>query len=363
MKRLEDNRLCSHTCAFVFLTMLLLQRPAQSQTPSKEDIWKAWREREAGINSLEARWTQKLILSARLLAESSSSPAAPGSEGPNADVVTPEFPCVLTISGNRLRFESEIPHFGKGFRGDLNRSVRTFDGQIRQSFTAMRERTSRSSIGTIVEAAEAKWWNLLECTPLCLTARPSRLPNSSAAGDWWIDDRNVVVEGRPCVELRSRLKDADPQLRFVRVALVDHRPPHVVRRLLELIRDSPAVQLDLHYSEENDPPWMPIAWEHSMFYRDGELRQGAEAELVSLRLNLEVPDETFRIDYPPATIVTDGRRDSKMFIVDTDGRFLPFTSGRGLPSKGQSPLVYVLIVGIVGIAGAAYWWKRSSRSS
>ncbi len=326
--------------------------------PSIADIWKVWRAQEAGIHSVEVEWSQALILSARLLSESTSSRETTDSSFQEGDVVTPEFPCRLTIAGDRVRSEGSIPSFARNDRGDLDRSIRAFDGRTEQSLTAIAERTSGSSIGGIKEVTATREWSSLQSYPILFAIRPTRIERFADPKNWWIEHKQVDVDGWPCIELRSRLPGGDPALQMTVAVLVDYASPHVIRRFLEVIRDAAVTQLDLHYDPQGDPPWLPTHWEYSTFFRDGELRQGGTGRLVSVSLNLEVPDETFHIQFPAGAVVQDGRRGGNRFIVAADGNMVPFVSGSPRQS-GWNRYLLLLALGI-GLAGAVWWWKRRS---
>jgi len=94
---------------------------------------------------------------------------------------------------------------------------------------------------------------------------------------------------------------------------------------------APWQQIDVDYVMHEDFGWVPQAWTVFTLDEDGRRIDCQEHELESVRINADVSEADFSIDFPPRTLVTDRRDGSpSSFFVEDDGTHRPISEDEKL---------------------------------
>lgn len=338
---------------------------------SLEEIWTALRERQERVQTARVSWTYQLMKSEHGVTDTL---VASGADPKLADDLKSELHTSrLSLAGDRVRYETIIPSFVDNGGGRFVPGISAFDGDEQQFFTRS-SRRDRPSSGSIMTREAFREWGNIHILPLTIALRPLR-PEffGPDPGEWQLVDRPTVVDGRQCVVLERLLPsvpEAEPPGQRGQQAYLD--PAHEFRllRYTNTLDGRVTVQLDARYGEkEGAPAWVPSSWTSSMFGAvTGKLGQSSQNRLTGVVLNEPIPDEHFRIKYPPGTQV---RRintpyDTQMFVAQRDGELVPASPREHLNVAGvpesRWPAWLMLSFGVLILAVAVGWAFRKKRA-
>jgi hypothetical protein len=286
---------------------------ANASPATLDEIAEAWRERQTRIHSGEFEWEEVRITS-RSAADLELGPfdPPPGTE-PKGTVTDREpyrheYRRSLLFEGEKTRFWSAEPiltpkrtHYvdhelTEAFDGRLCRILRDHDFGDSRTFRYQ---------GSVLPADQQQTHFLVDLKALFLHFRAFRL-NESFPDRFRLAGRGVVDDA-PCVILE---RVENPQRRVVESFWVDPRQAFCVRRNVRRAGDVVRRQIDVEYDVDPALGPVPKAWKLLEHFANGELDRSIEATITKARLNHDVADERFDIEFPVGTFVYDATQSS-----------------------------------------------------
>lgn len=325
----------------------------------REAIWTTFQARQQAAETAEVVWNKQFTLAASSANRFRSLAAATQESG--GDVVSPSHTDRFFLSGDRARYETWISSFGGEKDGEQVPSIDAYDGKRHQSLT-------RGTHGTIKDLDSFDGWLNVHLTALVLSLRPLR-PEAfgPTPGKWAIDQRRSVVDGHECIVLVQRTSPR-PDLSRIRRVMLDPERQYLPLRYEAETGGYLSLRVEMRYEQTHSPEWVPSSWT-AAFYRGGDISEQSLNELKEVVLGLDLPDETFTVDYPPGAEVTrvgnsipPGRLapSTQHLVMSKSGSLVPRrqeVAQQTMSGWGKWPA----ILGAVGMAllgGALLLWRR-----
>jgi hypothetical protein len=309
------------TCLAVLLVACIsgTARAADGDEAAKvlDDVLGAWKERESRVRTARFAWNETCYISAgaRMPRHSGASIVLL----PAADV-TFDRSATLVLSGHLLRYSREGPVWDD-FLGELvNRShVSTFDGENSRSFYSDDEMVPRrfKPVGFDNNEARNLQSNYYMLAPVLLTFRAgSSDVGGRDFGALTLSSKTATVDGRPCAIVARDDKKAN----LVEEFWVDtHRDYLIVR--VERSLPGKVTSLEVSYQNDTTHGWVPSAWKWSATGpQSGRVFEQATATVTHYEINADIPQEEFRFDFPPGTVVRDMRREKDYIQLQGDDK-------------------------------------------
>ena len=134
-------------------------------------------------------------------------------------------------------------------------------------------------------------------------------------------------------------------------------------------------KLDISYERDAVEGWYPAAWTGMSLFSSGRIAMQFTAKVANYEINPKIPRADFQLDFPPGTIVADGRFGNSHYIVKPDGTKREISNGEmlaGIPferllatdtDEGMSRTRRVMRISaacatIVVIFTLFVWWLR-----
>ncbi|MBA3316109.1 MAG: hypothetical protein H0T47_22825 [Planctomycetaceae bacterium] len=336
------------------LWVLLVALEGSLAAGVREEIWQVLAQRQEAAHTASVAWQKE-----SLVAGSTQPPDEHGNR--QEDLALPRHPCTLIVSGNQARFETQIASFANKHRGVLIPHIDAFDGTNKQTFS---DGTS-GPWGVIQESDSFEEWRNVNLYGLTLNLRPLR-PEAfgTIPSDWNVEDRPAVVDGRACVVLTRPVEKA------IYHAYFDRNAGDLLMRYEKTFVGRVASRTDMRYDSMMEPPWLPVSWVTTF----GSDRSVNEVEQVSL--GIEVPDATFKIEYPAGTRISvlgsprdaakrGGVVSEKMFIVGEKGSLVPRRKVIAEETKNPEWALWpwtLAGIGVVVLAAALLLRRRRSEA-
>lgn len=331
--------------------------PAVAVAAEKDQIWQTFADRQAAAETASLSWRQSTLASPSrngLSIEQASDSTKADSSPVNKKQA---HPVLLILAGDRVRYESSIRAFAGGRDGDLVPSVVAYDGKRNQSLT-------NEEFGGMKDMDAFDEWSNIALFGAVLNLRPLR-PEffGESPAKWTVEDSPSVIDGRRCVVLSHRRPRG-----FVTHVHLDPEKNYVPLRYASLRGDRPSARVDMHYERTEEPTWIPSSWT-STFYAGGRPSHVYRIEVQEVVLGLEVPDETFTIEYPPGAELTvvEGPihtpESEKRVVVAQTGELVPHRLAVAEATKDSGWGWWYLVLVALGVAvlGGALWlWRREA---
>lgn len=301
------------------------------EQPTLTDIERIWRERQNAVDTARLTWRYERTLSSDSVRQSISDSKDERFAAPKAQGLTlAADQCSFILAQERVRYESIGASFVSGEQGAAVPHLSAFDGQVQQYLNDRTRRPNQRSHGSLLSLNEFDEWGNVDLLPLVFALRPLR---AEAFGPdparWRVDQRPGVIDGRECVVIRSRPPDAPAEIQSTNTAYLDRERGFVPLRVTAANDGQVIIKLDMRYDRDGPYSWIPTDWTSTWFTRSGEMHNVSQVRQVEIvMLNEPVSDETFRITFPPGTVISDRRGKKKsdpmnLLIVQDNGSWKP----------------------------------------
>lgn len=341
--RLDDDQLWrSSTLVCAVSLCLSVARPgcAQEHTgppPELKAIFDNWSRREAAIRSFEVHWTReerRLIPTESVEPDQATDDAA---ASPRSEICTTSYN--LVVDGSRYRYSRSGDQWLRtAKRAAEFEELQVWDGEL--TFSFFRDPAASfprgivdkgppvyDVLGSDVQALCPKLAFRPLNPALRTTINPSRLT---------LAKRDEFHEGRRCVVLeqiqRSRGPGKPPQFRYE--LWIDHSRASLPVRVVAYQNEFRTSDLTIQYRHDDQFAWMPAGW---TFRRYGRTPQAphwtTESVVTALEVNSSIPEETFRLDFPPGSMVGDktAARSPLFYVIRLDGTRRDLQRDEGSP--------------------------------
>lgn len=282
-----------------------------------ERIQAVWQARAEQIQTVEAEWEDVTVTFART------------GNGPNSTPVPAEdFSVtntgVMWIDGDRFRVRPRdtcYVHF-------LDRVVTedlefAFDGEEYTSFNRRYIESRWPMLGNIignkpwqVGTPQISPWG----TGIMACFRPWNDPfYNLLSGEWEVADEPAVHDGVRCIVLR----EMHGRIERHRALVSDDSEFRLLELSMPLNTPVPSIVHTFTYRDDAEHGYLPVAWERVLQPFGEELESAYTCTVTSLKVNEPLASATFRVDFPPRTLV--GVRGEGYAVVLDDGEMRPVT--------------------------------------
>lgn len=353
--------------AALFLAVLPGGAQQRGTDKLREEIRKAWQDRESRIKSARVAWVEKTTIPKGHL--TNLLPAGPTRDEalqqmgiPKGAVVPPQdttfdVPVTVVLKDGALKVTRE----GRSWDGKKRDYVRTprvtsFDGSLESNLHPDGTPLVRFPSGSIHKAKRPREATVLHNVPVFMTLRPT----TPGMLPWSLDDLDVVsqdtkIRGQACVELQRRRGGHIQRL------WLDRDKGYSLVRYSETVDGRAVTSLDIQHKKDTTASWFPVAWSLALRRANGQLLDSVQARLREYELNPTLEKKDLTITFPPGAGVSDrAATPPGYFVVRPDGSRRHLSpeerqrtakaraSGVPLedePDIARSPLRWPLIVG------------------
>lgn len=293
-------------CLLMSPAILRADESVDSSSVSREQIIKAWADREKKVTSAQFEWTEVRSTTGLFLL-------------PDESIVEPDVPqykvkSSLSLKGTQLRHTFRKSTWQKDAPRGENQYVSVSNGKTSKiylppGYVSEYPRGHASQIASSDETSSAY------LKPFLWSFRTS-LPRVFAAPveKFQLKPERVLSQGIECVVM---CYEASPTNSFELWA--DPSRDFLIVRQLFLNDGRVGNQLDIDYQQdEKTQLWIPQEWKFSLLDGSGQPILSVHGELTRAVINPNLPDSQFEYEFPPGTWVhEDGSREH---IVLADGR-------------------------------------------
>jgi RNA polymerase sigma factor (sigma-70 family) len=305
----------------------LAHQVADQANAGIDEIVKAWRAREQRVNSFSATWKVKhTYVKGSLL-----NPKLPERINPNgllvpAEDYTFQGECALKSQGSKARYEYQWELWNTQLsKFNPSTQVDVFDGVTNTLFHLRKNGLSSASVRPEDYAMP---FGMAENRAILLALRPFSLASTGLIFNHLaIGPKQTNVNGVDCMVVQDDRGAGftlwiDPKKGFA-----------IVRCVLEEQRWK-RWELNVDWDLGDAKEWLPQRWEFVDFDPDGSVRSRSVGFDVRYELNKALPDSTFEIDYPPFTLIIDGKT-RKEYFVSSDKSKREITPQELINAKGD----------------------------
>lgn len=327
-------------------------------------VWKEFLSRQQAVETANVVWSMRFYLSVTARENMHERRPRFSTVVGQKPLDLPPTERRLLVSGtNACRYENIGLLFTQEDDGLPYRSIICYgeDGTY-QSFSERAGSVERHT-GRIDHRDAPPVWDALHIKPLILALRPLR-PEAFGAdpSTWDIRSEPAVVDGRACLVLRGYPPAFGSGGPVYELSL-DRSRGYIPLRYVSRDRASGRIysQVDMRYERTEEPTWMPSWWKVDTFFGDGTISEASENEKVQVTLGMTLPTDTFQINYPPGTLVRDGRKGEQHFIIADDGRYVPRREAEArASSNGASWPWLIAAFGAAALGIGLLVWRRAA---
>lgn len=257
-----------------------------------------------------------------------------------AEELTVESDNVLVLDGSKVRVETNHPSWS-GSRFVPSRRVEVSDGRTTTTLFPDGVGSDRRPQGAVDpgvshgEARSARW------LPVTMAVR-GLTPGVTESPLTGLQPGHAVeeIDGDRC---REYTEPGSPGTQ-VRYWLAPTKG-YVVRRARWSGARGVTKQTDVRYREDAAVGWVPSGWVTAEYTPDGRAVVTETVTVTTARLNEPVPEDAFRVAFPPGTLVADAAA-QKEYRVGPDGAWREVDPAERIRLAGRPPQ-----------PGPVTWWQ------
>ncbi len=312
----------------LFPMMLLVTptAPAAAAEPVEEkgkvalsEIAAAWNRREQRIRTGEFEWDELRVMS-RSPTDLKRDPFSPAARtATDQQTYRHQYQRKLLFKDDKLRFfNNESVWFLEQGAYLPYESVQVFDGRV---YKTLEERSVPKRFryqGSVLPGTAEMIHDLIGLKPLFLHFRPSRY-DERFLSRFTVAGHDGVIDDKRCVILQ-RVKDpAGPVLESL---WLDPNHEFCMRRLLSEVGHVVTTRFDVFYDLDATHGPIPTGWKLVERFSNGEFDRSIEATVTTGKVNHQIADDRFTLEFPVKTLVYDAGSSSGAvsYIVRPDGQ-------------------------------------------
>lgn len=321
----------------------------------------SWQHRQSLVKSAHFELTMRQRIPKGAYTKPAKRGDATAIANPPKDVSL-DWKQLFLFDADKMRWESDRPRvMAPDWTPTTKTYIATFNGEVSKSLTKAAGETSDS--GSIREEKGVPEAEAANVRPLMYAFRPFHQASKKLARDRLtvLRDR-PMVEGRPCVAVKSRGIDSPETILWIDPSL----GYSVVREYIAQ-QDKVLFDITVTYTEQPDCGWMPVAWKATSFQPSGTVRNYLDVAVSNFKINPQLPAEAFEVTFPIGALVHD-ERERREAVVNPDGELetvVEWASAEpSRPAGGER--IWLLVGGIGGMLLAVlcvlHIRRRSKRS-
>jgi hypothetical protein len=266
-------------------------------------VLQAWQERQDRTKSLRFRWSgQKTYPKGAIPSRVTSRPGDASKAVTPKEDTTFETHHSLALDGDRIRYHNENKIWSHPRQEFLPQVYDcSYDGRDCKQFWP------RGAVAHPKGVLRSESFNVemnnVNARPVLMTYRAMsphvQLPHAS---ELRLLKERAILDGHSCLILEQHPKFG--QRRLVTM-WVDPDRDYSIVRLLSSAEQKSVLQLTVNYRHDPDYGFVPVSWEVTRGGSSGDEKQSSSAVVSEYNLNVPIPLDEFRIDFPPGTVVTD----------------------------------------------------------
>jgi hypothetical protein len=257
-----------------------------------------------------------------------------------AEELTVESDNVLVLGETKVRVESNHPSWG-GSRFVLCRRVEVSDGRTMTTLIPDGVGPDRRPQAVVEPGVSHGVAKSTRWSPVTMAVR-GLTPGVTACPLTGLQPGHVVeeIDGDRCREYAAP-GSPDAQVRY----WLAPDKGYVVRRVRWSGADRVKRQTDVRYREDATVGWLPSGWVTTDYAPDGRTVVTETVTVTAARLNESVPEDAFRVAFPPGTLVADSAA-RKEYRVGPDGTWHEVDPADLIRLAGRPPQ-----------PGPVAWWQ------
>jgi hypothetical protein len=330
----------------------------------------AWKERESKVASFDFAVSGKEFKRATTIPEQAMIMVGQvPKSGPLSlpDLTTPVTIRVVSDQSRRARLEYTSTSWSAEKGGYVPQAVTdVFDGKARKLLipSGWLDYPCASITGDIA----TQWAADVRFSPIGMVLRPLSMGFFDTA-KLVITPNTALVDQQPClIVTHSQGQDLENRV------WVDPARDYVPVRWYEVYRGTTTVSIEIKYSSDPQYGWVPTSWNYAYLLPKGEVRESISCKVTHYEINKPISDDTFDIQFPPGTWVTD-TINNETYIVREGGKRRPVVSGEfngknyeqllhsNPPFRGWWTILVIANVAILAaIIGVAVHYKRLKKA-
>jgi hypothetical protein len=291
------------------------------------DIRRAWAKRQDTIRSAHFQWTSTHSHAPGSIRPAALSPT--GQEEPKQPFTFVDPAVALWVDGAKFRYQHEQCNYAARMaQRPVSQYTSTFDGDVSADFTSVG--SYEHGTGIICSAPTYNDLGDIHLWAVLLWCRPMHPGILDAGSLRVVKGASDLKEGRNLVLVASPSSASTSAARL----WLDPSRGFTIDRYTALNQGKPSIELSITYAAHKVHGWVPSAWTIKTLSRDGTIMTNVESAVTHCAVNEYIPPDTFRLRFPPDTIVAD-RRAQQDYLVLSDG-------GRRVITKGERMLSFDL---------------------
>jgi hypothetical protein len=348
------------------LLAILAANSHQSGRAAEAPAEAAARARQDAVKTMVMEYKRTQMVARGGESEGQVGPLKPKNAVPDKEM-TLESTNLLVIDGVKVRIEENHPMWSMPDGTFLQtEQVALSDGTIAKSLFARGLRPGGDPMGYILRDREVPGVKSVGLAPIMLTVRglqPSL--NPLPLGDMRPSGLTLPIDKVPCEEYLMEYGNNS-----VVNCWLDPGKGYAVRRIRTSQAGKLVVQTDVTSYRHEAWGWIPDSWVCNQFSATGTTLKSDRVRIIALRLNEPQPSTRFEIQFPPRTLVGDGR-DGKLYNVQPDGSMREYSPATGkqsgsVPQPGapwyqRHKWLILGIVVILALAGSLYGMRGRLR--
>jgi len=285
----------TRSLAIGFLGLFLPDCACAQGTPVPHDIFRAWRQRDAGVKGIYVAWKEKVLCAKETLEGRESKGALPERD----------FSYDVAVS---LRMENELVRYereGLDWFSTTGKFLQTHyttvfgGGESTAAFWERDTDNGKLRIGIEMEGRSIVNFTGPEVQPILLAIRAADPHDGLAESDWTAS--HSLYEGKPCQLLVKTWKAFEE--RYV----VDAKTYSVLQRQC-YVNGQLEAQMDIAYRTDPIVGRFPKSW-HSVVYVSSvtgppRLHRIVKGQVIEYKINPPSNSQDFRFEFPTATHVS-----------------------------------------------------------
>ncbi len=291
------------TCASLLLAFSDVPLADAQQALLIDRIHAAWIDREQEISTFQYEWTYTMTLTAASAADAPDRRILESSAP--RDFALRDMQARLIVDGHKVRYESSSISMIHGKEGLQQPAVSAFDGEQMQSFQP--SAVVDYDQGVIGRAERFDEWVSAHLQPPVFSFRATLSPLPALTPE---NFRIVAVDaefaGVPCLIIEER-RGARTEALHDKLWL-DARS-YLTLRWESWVGERLWADAEVNYQADAVLGTIPQSWTTTMYSAPGgAVSMRYDAQIINYVLNEPVSEETFRIEFPAGTRVTDKNR-------------------------------------------------------